>query len=109
MDQHIHSLAEAMLATTVGSKQQGFMFPIIDVLDKVRLYRPGQHGGLTVQHLGVFVLDHRPVFEMEVLPCPRQGVQCPRHTPNEVPKYRQPRRVRRLSQLLWWNCGRVAR
>ncbi|KAF9646439.1 kinase-like protein [Thelephora ganbajun] len=35
MDQHIHLLAEAMLATTVESREHNFVFPVIDVLDKL--------------------------------------------------------------------------
>lgn len=35
MDRYIHSLAEAMLVTTIDNTDNSFIFPIIDVLDKV--------------------------------------------------------------------------
>ena len=42
MDQHIHSLAEAMLATTVGNGRNSLMLPIVDILDEVRPRSPGR-------------------------------------------------------------------
>ena len=42
MDQHIHSLAEAMLATTVGDSRNSLILPIIDILDEVRTRSPGR-------------------------------------------------------------------
>ena len=69
MDEHIRSLAEAVLVTT-DEGGGGFMFPIIDVLDKVGLALLAVRSRLTVEHPGVIILDPRPALEAKVFPCP---------------------------------------
>ena len=36
MDQHVHSLAEAVIATSAEGAENSFIVPIIDVLDEAR-------------------------------------------------------------------------
>ena len=43
MDQHIHSLAEAVLVTAVESTENNFTFPIIDAFDRVWPHSPRRH------------------------------------------------------------------